>query len=97
MRASTGLGVLGRPDPVAWAAMSDLMMSGKSFVRQSKKLDGLRESGNVVGSIHACDAVMATEQELGYKTLRCSKLASPFATAAALSAVGVDNEEGGER
>jgi len=84
----TGKGLLGRPDPVAWQAMQDVMSLKTFHSRLTRNLKQARDDGNVVMSIGLCRAQMACEQEANEAIAVCGRIAGSEAVKASLE-IGV--------
>lgn len=80
----TGKGVMGRPDPVAWQAMQDVMNTGIAHRNVSMSLAQAREDGQVVTSLELCREQMRIEARGNEAVAVCSRVAGGDASLAAL-------------
>lgn len=78
-------GVLGRPDPVAWKAMADVMLLRGRHRRMEKRLADAREAGHVSASLGLCREFMACEAETLEACRVCQRLAGQSALEASLA------------
>lgn len=80
-------GVLGKGDPVAWAAMADAMLKAGSYLRVTRCLEGARSEGNVRASLALCRDQMSAEREAKVAVEVCGRIAGPLAAELAVRAV----------
>lgn len=82
-------GILGRADPVAWAAMADAMLKAVEYRRVSRFLNEARRQGNVRDSLALCRCQMSAENEARSAAEACRRLAGEEAAARSLKFAGV--------
>ena len=78
-------GACGRADPVAWAAMTDVMHKKARYVGLRKSLEQARNDGLVVTSLELCRDMMQADAEGNVAIEVCNRMAGGAATAAAMA------------
>ena len=78
-------GVIGHADPVAWAAMTDVMHKTARYVALRKSLEQARNDGLVATSLALCRDMMQAEAEGNVAIEVCNRMAGGEATAAAMA------------
>lgn len=80
-------GILGRPDPVAWRCMTDVMLAKIRHNQVSQALITARGNGQVGASLALCQEQMRIEGEVRQAHETCKRLAGEACAEAALWAV----------
>lgn len=77
-------GVLGRPDPVVWQAMQDVMIASSKYAHITKSLADAHQQGNVELSIALCREQLMCEQSGNEAIAVCTRVGGERASQAAL-------------